>query len=100
MLSMLIGVIGSAVGLAGWFVYKSVPMLIIGTILYGIETIMERDKLTIQAKVLDFLIFVVGAIVGLVIKQPFYITGLIALNIYSGLMGIFGIIGALAFLRR
>jgi hypothetical protein len=56
---------------------------------------MERKNLTPGAKMTDFVIFGIGAVVGFIIKQPFYITGMIAINIYSGLMGAIGLIGLL-----
>ena len=91
MLSMLIGTIGSIVALVGWFGFKSFICLIIGTIGYLIETYIERESLEKNAKILDIVIFIIGCVVGLFLKTPFYVCGLIAINIYSLLVGILSI---------
>ena len=91
MLSLLIGTIGSIVALVGWFDFKSLVILLIGTLGYIIETFLERDSLEKNAIILDIVIFVIGCIVGLFLKTPFYVCGLIATNIYSLIVGLFSI---------
>lgn len=92
MLSFLIGLVGSVVGLVGWFAFHSVPLLVAGTALYIIETIMERKNLNTGAKMLDLLIFGIGCVVGLLLKIPIYVGGMIAIHIYSAIMGIIGLL--------
>ena len=52
MLSLLIGTIGSIVALVGWFGFKSLVILLIGTLGYIIETFLERDSLEKNAIIL------------------------------------------------
>ena len=91
MLSMLFGTIGSIIALVGWFGFKSFILLIIGTMGYIIETYMERKSLEKNAKILDIVIFILGCIIGLFLKIPFYVCGLIAINIYSLLVGVLSV---------
>lgn len=92
MISALIGGIGALVGVVGWFGFKSVIALVIGFIAYLIESYMERDSLNANAKTLDIIIIVVGCIVGIFVKSvPFYVMGLIFINIYSLVVGAFGL---------
>lgn len=85
MLSMLIGVIGAIIGLVGYFYFQSVPLLVIGTGLYIVETLMEWKNLNPNSKVIDVVIFIVGGLIGMKLKVPFYVGGMIAINIYSAL---------------
>jgi hypothetical protein len=91
MLSFFIGLIGVLIALIGWFGFGSVIALIVGTALYIVETIIEWKTLNPGAKVVDLVIFIIGAVIALIVKNPFYIGGMIALNIYSGVMALFSI---------
>ena len=92
MLSFLIGFIGAIIGVVGWFGFGSILALIIGFVAYIIETIMEKEELNSSAKLLDIVILAIGCIVGLFVKSvPFYVMGLIFINIYSLLMGVLGL---------
>ena len=92
MISGLIGFIGSIVGVVGWFGFGSVIALVIGLIAYIIETIMEWKNLNGNAKKLDVVVFAIGCIVGLFVNSlPFYVMGLIFINVYSLIMGLLGI---------
>ena len=91
MMSFVIGLIGAIIGVVGWFGFGSIWALVIGVIAYLIETIMERDQLNKNAKLADLLIFALGCIVGLIVKSvPFYVMGLIFINIYSLVTGVLG----------
>ena len=92
MISFLIGLVGSIIGVVGWFGFGSVLALVIGLIAYIIETIMEKDSLNRNAIMVDILIFGIGCVVGAFVKTvPFYVMGLIFINIYSLLTGLLGI---------
>lgn len=91
MLSFMFGFIGAAISLIGWFAFHSLPLLIVGTLFYVIETIIEWRQLNAGAKTLDILIFGIGAFISLFLKTPFYICGLLALNIYSALVHALGL---------
>ena len=84
----MIGLIGSVVALVGWFGFHSVITLIIGTVIYIIETIIEWKELNMGAKLFDILLFVIGSIIALIVKTPFYIGGMIAIAIYSAIISI------------
>ena len=88
MLSFFIGLIGSLIALIGWFAFDSIIALIIGVLLYVIETIIEWRNLNTGAKIVDIIIFIIGSIVALFIETPFYIGGMIAIAIYSGIMAL------------
>ena len=90
MLSFFIGLIGVLTALLGWFVFKSLTLLVVGTVLYVIETIMEWNSLNPGAKVVDIVIFAIGCIVGCFVKTPFYICGMLAINMYSAITVILG----------
>lgn len=91
MFTFLLGLIGALIALIGWFGFKSVALLIVGTLLYVIETILEWKDLNAGAKGLDVVIFVVGCLVSLFIKTPFYIGGMVAINCFSALMSLLGL---------
>lgn len=86
MFSFLIGLIGVLTALIGWFSYKSVTLLFVGTVLYLVETLLEWKELNANAKKLDVILFVIGSIVALFIGQPFYIGGMLVLNFHSAIM--------------
>ena len=91
MLSFFIGLIGVLIALIGWFGFNSLVLLIAGTLLYIVETIIEWKHLNRGSKVIDIVIFIIGAIIALIVKTPFYIGGMIAINIYSGVTALFSI---------
>ena len=88
MLSMFIGCLGAIVGLVGWFCYHSSIALVIGFILYCIETIMQWNELNTNAKISESLIILIGCIVGIFVKTPWYICGMLAITIYNGIMSV------------
>ncbi|MFQ6831350.1 hypothetical protein [Butyricicoccus pullicaecorum] len=92
MLSSAIGICGALISLIGWFVFHSFPMLIVGTFLFFIETAMEWNQLNSGAKALNFIIIIIGCIVGLFVNMPIYISAMLAINIYSALMVLLTII--------
>ena len=91
MVSFFIGLIGSVIALVGWFAFDSIISLIIGVSLYVIETIIEWKNLNTGAKVVDIIVFIIGSIIALFIKTPFYIGGMIAIAIYSGVLALFSL---------
>lgn len=95
MLSFLIGLAGVLTALIGWYGYKSVLLLAIGTGLYLVETLIEWKSLNLNAKKLELFIFAVGAIVALFINLPFYIGGMLAINFYSALMTLIALPGTI-----
>ena len=95
---MLIGLVGAAIALAGWFGFQSIILLIVGTAMYIIETAMEWEALNSNAKALDIVIFAVGSIVSVIFTSvPWYVGGMVAIAIYSLIMGVIGLIGILKF---
>ena len=96
MFASLIGLAGVLTALIGWYGYKSVLLLAIGTGLYLVETLMEWKNLNMNAKKLDLFIFAVGSVVALFINLPFYIGGMLAINFYSAVMTLFALPGLIA----
>lgn len=97
MVSFIVGLIGAIIGLVGWFAFHSVLLLIVGTALYIVETIMEWKELNAGAKLVDVIVFIIGSVIGVITKSPFYIGGMVAINIYSGVMAIISLIPFLSF---
>ena len=91
MISYLVGLVGTVISLIGWFGFRSIAALIIGTCLYVVETIMEIKSLQPNALWFELGIFVVGCIVGSALKLPFYVGGMLAINIYSAIITLIGI---------
>lgn len=86
MLYFFAGLIGVLIALIGWFGFSSITLLVVGTIFYIVETILESKNLNAGARLVDIIIFGIGSIVSIVIKIPFYIGGLLAINFYSALI--------------
>lgn len=85
--------IGVLISLVGWFGFQSVILLVIGTLLYLVETILEWNNLNANAKMLDVVIIALGCLIGpLITNTPWYVCGLLAINFYSALVNIPGII--------
>ena len=91
MIGIILGAIGALVALIGWFGFKSVVCLIVGTSLYIIETLVEWKELNAGAKIVDIIIFAIGSIIAIIIKTPFYIGGMIAINCYSAIMSLLSV---------
>ena len=92
MISMLIGLAGALLALIGWFGFHSTTLLIIGTALYLVETVLEWKNLNSSAKVLDVVIFGIGSIIAIAFTAtPWYVGGMIAISIYSLILGVLGI---------
>lgn len=96
MFASLIGLVGVLTALIGWYGYKSVLLLAIGTGLYLVETLIEWENLNMNAKKLDLFIFVLGSVVALFTNLPFYIGGMLAINFYSALMTLIALPGLIA----
>ena len=96
MFASLIGLVGALTALIGWYGYKSVLLLAIGTGLYLVETLIEWKNLNMNAKKLDLFIFVLGSVVALFTNLPFYIGGMLAINFYSALMTLIALPGLIA----
>lgn len=93
MLSFLVGAIGAIIGLVGWYSSQSIVCLILGAIAYAIESVLEEDKLTSKAKVDLYIAFGIGAVfVPIRGANPWYIGGLLGINLWNGVLTIFGII--------
>jgi len=93
MLAFLVGAIGSAIGLIGWYYSGSIACLIIGVIAYIIETILEEENLTPKARQDVFVAFGIGALISVFRKvNPWYLGGMIGVNVWGGLLTIYGII--------
>lgn len=99
-LIVLIVLVGPIIALVGWFAFDSVIALIIGVLLYVIETIIEWRNLNTGAKFTDIIIFIIGSIVALFIETPFYIGGMIAIALYSGVMALFSLFMIIQQLKR
>ncbi len=90
MISFILGIAGSLIALIGWFGFHSVPALIVGTVLYIIETILISPMLQPNAYIADVMIFVVGGVISTFIGPPFYVGGMIGIAIYSAILTITG----------
>lgn len=88
MLSQLLGFVGVLVSLIGWFKYKSILLLVIGTGLDIIETLLEWKSLNVNAKKLELRIFIIGCIIGVFLDIPFYVGGMLAINFYFALVSV------------
>lgn len=92
MFSFLFGLVGSIIALIGWFKFHSVLLLIIGTILYIVETVIEWQSLNSNAKKVDVAVFIIGALIAaFATEAPWYVGGMIAIAIYSLIISIFSI---------
>ena len=100
MISMIIGLVGNLLAVIGWFGFRSLIALIVGTILYLIETIMEWNELNPSAKMTDLVMFGLGCLVSLFAPLPWYICGLLAINIYGLVTGLGSLIMMIAAGRR
>lgn len=88
----IVELLGSVIALVGWFGYHSTQLLLIGTVGYLIYLIAQWRNLNSNAKGLEVFIFIVGSIVFLIRHKPFWIGGLVALNIYSLIMSVITVI--------
>ena len=101
MKSMLIGVLGILVGLIGWYAFHSPVCLIIGAIAFAIETILDEDNLSDHAKVDILVAFGVGAVISIIRKtNPWYIGGLLGINIWSAILLILSLLILLPSLKK
>lgn len=91
MISFLIGLAGTLIALVGWFGYHSLVALIIGTVLYLIETIMQLRELNQNAIAFEVIIALIGCLVSSFFHVPFYVGGMVAINLYSAIITLFGI---------
>ena len=93
MLGFMLGIAGALISLVGWFAFDSLCLLIVGTVFYVVESLLEWRDLNSGAKLFDVVIFGIGCLIALFIDTPFYIGGLVAVNCYSALMCLFGLPG-------
>ena len=93
MIASALGTICAFIGIIGWFLSRSVIYLIIGVIGYITETFFEWDNLDGIAKI-DFLTaFAIGAFISQIRKvNPWYISGMLAINIWSLATGFLGLV--------
>lgn len=91
MLVMLLSLIGSLLGVIGWFVKKSVVLLLVGFALTLVEMVTEWKNYNSGAKSLNIVLFIIGSIIGKFAHIPFWAGGLLALLIYDLIISIFGV---------
>lgn len=92
-MTFLIGLIGSAVGLVGWFAFRSPLLLFLGTGCYVAELLVERRRFGLSDRAPDLVFFVFGCIAGLFIETvPWYICGMITVNFYSVYMSLLSLL--------
>jgi|GEM_PF-4378024 len=100
MISFLVGLGGACLSLIGWFGFRSIILLLVGTALHLVETLIEFKQLTASAKMMDIVIFAIGCIVALFIASiPWYVGGILAIAIYSLITSIIGLIMLLKLAR-
>lgn len=58
---------------------------------------MEWNSLNTNAKSLDVVIFIIGCVVSFFVSAPWYVCGMVAINIYNALMSALGVIPMIAF---
>ena len=87
-MSYLIGLLGSVLSLGGWFGFHSAILLVIGTLLHIVETLIEWKRLYVNAKMLYLFLFAIGCIVALFLSIPWYVGGMLAIAIYGLIIGI------------
>ena len=94
----IIGAVGGLIAVIGWFGYGEPITIVIGFVLYLVNMFMERKKLNNNAKVIEISLFVVGCIVGRWIFNdlPWYLCGMLVVNIYGLAIVAVGIIVVLA----
>ena len=92
MLGTIIGGAGTLTALIGWFGFDSIIALIVGSILYLLEDIIHAQYLTPVAKLLDPIAFGIGCLVGIFVPLPWYICGMLGLNIFGAIAFIGGTI--------
>ena len=100
MISFIFGLIGVIIALVGWFGYHSLVALIVGTVLYLIETIMQLKELNQNAITFEIVIAVVGCLVSGFFGVPFYVGGMVAINLYSVVITFIGIPGFIALFAK
>lgn len=99
MLEVILGAFGALTSLIGWFGFRSLSCVIIGTILCFIETIIQWKDLTPRAKKLDLVIFLIGSAVGIIFTgaPAWYICGMLGIAIYNMIVAAFSIIMLISF---
>lgn len=91
MIFMILSAIGAVVGLIGWFVKKSVVLLLIGFALTWVEKFAEWKNYNPGARKTEILIFIIGCAVGSFTRVPFWVGGMIASLIYDVLISLSGV---------
>ena len=81
--AIIIGLFSGVIGLVGWFGFHSLTMLIIGALLYVVETILQWKSLNNNSKSQFLYSFIIGSIVGIFVPTPWYICGMIGMCIWS-----------------
>lgn len=84
MLAFWLGLLGPIVALVGWFGFHSLPALLIGTLCYVAEVLLECRRNGFSDRGTDIVVFVFGCIAGCFIPDvPWYICGAVASNFYN-----------------
>lgn len=88
----MIGAVGGIVALVGWYALHSIWLLIVGTVLYILETVVNWKKLTVKAKITDIIIFFTGSIIAIYTSTSWYIGGMLAISMYNLFVSIMSVI--------
>lgn len=83
MASAIVSLVFAISAVVGWFGFKSVILLAAGTAVYLVDTMLHWKELNMNAKIVEFWIFAFGCIVAIFAKTPFYIGGMVSINIYE-----------------
>mgnify|MGYP000870533199 CR=1 FL=1 len=82
-MSMVLGTVGSVIGVTGWWFFDSNISLIIGIIMVIGEIILEWDNYNYNSKKYTVILFIIGTIVGAFKGAPIWVGGALALLIVN-----------------
>lgn len=94
MLEIILGAIGSLTSLIGWFGFRSILCVVVGTALCCIVTIMQWKDLTPRSRKMDLVFFLIGSAVGIIFTSApaWYVCGMLGIAIYNVIVAIFSIV--------
>lgn len=94
MLEIILGAIGSLTSLIGWFGFRSILCVVVGTALCFIVTIMQWKDLTPRSRKMDLVFFLIGSAVGIIFTSApaWYVCGMLGIAIYNVIVAIFSIV--------
>ena len=94
MLEIILGAIGSLTSLIGWFGFRSILCVVVGTALCFIVTIMQWKDLTPRSRKMDLVFFLIGSAVGIIFTRApaWYVCGMLGIAIYNVIVAIFSIV--------